>query len=151
MSELNLEQSGQFEVNAKNPTAVLVLTDGLFNIKMGKRWNYEQQANHYGFVAKGYGFSDMGKISDTLLLVDQFPLTVFQINDETGAIIMDFNGEQPFSADSIDITVGDGLVTATLVWNATNSNYEGTIQEGFEELLPGCVGGNYPMSIEETP
>lgn len=149
MSENNLAHSGQFEVNAKSPTVVETADTDSCNMKVGIAWNHELGEFHYGFVAKGYGLHDMGRISENFTQVDSHPLVYFQVQGDNNKVHLDFDGNQPLSATEITLTIGS-LDPIVMAWNGTNFNYETAEIAGLGLLFSKMVGGTYQFKLEVT-
>ncbi len=150
MSELNLATSGQFEVNAKHPSAVDYVDSTILNMKVGAEFDPNLKEHHYGYAAKGSALNDMGRVSENAEAVLSLVLDHFQIQGERDYINMAFagNAQIPGVTHAV-ITLGPD-VDVEVVWNGGTGIYESLETPGIGDIARRMVGGTYPMTITNT-
>ena len=147
MSDLNLATSNQYEVNAKNPNVAAAVDDSFFNIKLGKRYNNELDNHSVGFVAKGIGLRDMGRVSDNAVIVgESLDLWFFQVREDD---FVHFNLSDTQLTGVTAIKVVMQSFSSDLEWDAIYSAYTATITDGYAHAS-ALVGATVPIYVTDT-
>ena len=138
---LNLAQTGQFEVNAKNPTRVDAVDASLGNMKVG-------EANVGGVTASGYAMKggsvpSMGRISENIDGLETEAMDFFHMfADDTVKIGFD-GGAQPGTHNTATVNVG-GVTEFTCAWNTDHFAGAAT---GVDAILVGLAGSTIDFMV----
>lgn len=141
MSELNLAQTGQFEVNAKGPTVADAVDASLGNMKVGETRVGAVTALGYGM--KGGSTPNMGRISENIDELETEAMDFFHMFADDTVKIGFAAGAQPGTHNTATVNVG-GVTEFTCTWSVDHFAGAAT---GVDAILSGLVGSTIDFMV----